>query len=391
MKLGFFTKKGYVLYLSYFLILDYIYVLMVGKDKLQVLQFGMPYTITSLVIYHIIFLGGLYTFSKINSFFGIDFNDKQHEQDLPTPLLAPLFTEKGFQDFQSYSSIRLNKEWITYVATFFAILVALFGLWSPFLLFQADEWIEHFPELASNGLTPYLIFRIGPYSLITLWFLFSIVALLFLIVQLMRIFNSLGNFSGLSISKISEYFESASEKSSVLFQNSEVAQFSIKRFRRKCKIIPEMFLKINLVISSATFVMGIMFSIYTGYVLQEEAKSFALSFFFPLMSVVMVFNIIVFLFPQYSLHRHLERVKESFLEKFEEIYEVKRFQYLNLAFTENLEEKTSLLSELQTLNQMIIDIEDIMTWPFNYNQLTTLLIGVAFPFLPLIFEILFIL
>jgi hypothetical protein len=390
-KLGFFTKKGYVVYLSYFVILDYIYVLIYGKDKLQVLLFGMPYTVTSLVIYHIIFLGGLYIFSKIKSLFGIDFSDNKHKQDPPTPLLSPLFTEKGFQNFQSYASIRFNKRWVTYVAAFFAVLVASFGLWAPFLLFQADEWIEHFPELASNGLTPYLIFRIGPYSLITLWFLFSIISLLFLIVELMRIFNALGNFSGLSISKISDHFKSTNEKSSVFSQNTEVAQFSLKRFRRKCRIIPEMFLKINLVISLAAFMLAIMFSIYTGYILQEEARDFATSFFFPIISGIMLFNIIVFLFPQFSLHKHLERVKESFLEKFEEIYEVKRFQYLNLAFVDNLEEKTLLLSELQTLNQMITDIEDINTWPFNYNQLTTLLIGVAFPFLPLIFEILFIL
>jgi hypothetical protein len=152
-----------------------------------------------------------------------------------------------------------------------------------------------------------------------------------------------------------------------------------------------MFLKINLVISLGSFILGIMFSIYASYIQMEEAKSFAITFFFPVISGIMLLNILVFIFPQFSLHRHLERAKESFLEKFEEIYEVKRFQYLNLAFIDNLEEKTLLLSEVQTLNQMIIEIEGIKTWPFDYNHLTTLLIGIAFPFLPLIFEILFIL
>lgn len=152
-----------------------------------------------------------------------------------------------------------------------------------------------------------------------------------------------------------------------------------------------MFLKINLGISLGSFMLGIMFSIYSSNILQEEAKSFAMIGFFPLISGIMVLNLIVFIFPQFSLHKHLERVKESFLEKFEEVGEIKRFQYLNLAFTDNLEEKQTLLSELQTLNQIIEDFESISTWPFNYNQLTTLLIGIAFPFLPLIFEILFIL
>ncbi|MFX0152398.1 MAG: hypothetical protein ACFFAJ_16545 [Candidatus Hodarchaeota archaeon] len=391
-KLGFFTKKGYAVSLSFVVIIDYIYVLIIGKDKLKILLFGMPYTVFILVFYHLIFIGGLFIFSKIKSLLGIDITANHQEQDLPVPLITPLFTEKGFQDFQSYALRRLNKRWITYGAIFFALLIVFFILWGPILFFQADEWIDNFPELAENGLYyVYLVFRIGPLSLYLLWFSFSVLSLLFLIIEVMIIFNALGNFSGLSLSKISEYFDSSivNEKSTDFYQNSEIVQFSLKRFRRKCKIIPEMFLKINLGVSLATFVLGILFSIYTSYTLQEEAKSFAISFFFPIIAGVMLFNLIVFIFPQLSLHRHLARVKEFILEKFEEIYEIKRFQYLNFAFNDNLEEKNSLLSELQTLNQMIVDIEDIPTWPFNYNHLTTLFIGLIFPFLPLIFEILF--
>jgi hypothetical protein len=346
------------------------------------------------VFFHIIFFGGLYIFSKIESLFGIDFIADQKEKDLPAPLISTLFTEEGFQDFQKFASIRLNKKWITIVAGFLTALVTLFGLWGPFIFFQADEWIENFPELAENGLYYfYLIFRIGPYSLIAIWFLFSVLSLLFLIIELMVIFNALGSFSGLSLSKISEYFDSSlvNEKSYVFSNNAEVVQFSLKRFRRKCKVIPAMFLKINLGISLVTFFLGILFSIYTSYILLEKAKIFAYSFFFPFIAGIMLFNLIIFIFPQFSLHRHLKRVKKSFLEKFEDIYEIKSIQYLNLAFSDNSEEKTLLLNEIHTLNHMIIDIEGIFTWPFNYNQLTTLLIGLIFPFFPLIFEIFFIL
>lgn len=98
-KLGFFTKKGYVVFLSYYLFIDSIYGLIFGKDKLAVLLFGLPYIVGMLVFYHIILIGGLYIFSKIKSLFGIDFTANKQEQDLPTPLLSPLFREKGFQDF----------------------------------------------------------------------------------------------------------------------------------------------------------------------------------------------------------------------------------------------------------------------------------------------------
>ncbi|MHA2289975.1 MAG: hypothetical protein ACXABG_14415, partial [Promethearchaeota archaeon] len=290
-KLHFFTKKGYVVYLSYFLFLDYFFVLLVGNDKLEVLLFGLPYTVTVMVFYHITFFGGLYIFSKINSLFGIDLMSNQQEQDPSPPLISPLFTEKGFQDFQSYTIYRFNKRWNSYLASFLTFLVALFGLWAPFILFQADEWIENFPELAEKGLyNLYLIFRIGPYSLIALWFLFCVFSLLLIIIEVMIIFNALGNFSGLSLSNVSEYFESSivNEKSNISSQNSDIVQFSLRRFRRKCKIIPSFFLKINLGISLATFTLGIMFSIYTSYILQEEAKSFALSFFFPFIAGIML-------------------------------------------------------------------------------------------------------
>jgi len=300
LKLGFFSKKAYVIYLSYYLFLDYIFVLIFGENKLQVIQFGIPYSLTILVFFHIIFFGGLYIFSKIESLFGIDFIADQKEKDLPAPLISTLFTEEGFQDFQKFASIRLNKKWITIVAGFLTALVTLFGLWGPFIFFQADEWIENFPELAENGLYYfYLIFRIGPYSLIAIWFLFSVLSLLFLIIELMVIFNALGSFSGLSLSKISEYFDSSlvNEKSNVFSNNAEVVQFSLKRFRRKCKVIPAMFLKINLGISLVTFFLGILFSIYTSYFFSRnsvfnlyflhfarKSKNFCLFFLFSLYS-----------------------------------------------------------------------------------------------------------
>ncbi|MHA2298104.1 MAG: hypothetical protein ACXAEU_09580 [Candidatus Hodarchaeales archaeon] len=396
-KLGFFTKKGYIFFIFFTLIYDNIYVLIFGKDKLQVILFAIPYIVGMLVIYNIIFFGGRYIFSKIKSLFGIDFTANHKDQDLLTPLLSPLFAEKGFQDFQSYALHRLCKRWITFGAIFVTALIEFIGIWGPFLFFQADEWIENFPELAENGLYyAYLVFRVVPLSLFLLWFMFSVCALLLQIIELIIIFNALGNFSGLSLNKITDFFDSSSivnEKSDVFFQNSEVVQFSLKRFRRKSKIIPQMFLKLNLGISLGAFITVIMASNYFSNILQEEARNFASSFFFPILSGIMLLNLTVFIFPQWSLHRHLERVKESFLESLSVVTD-NMLQYLDFTFTDNLEENEErqlLLSELQALNQIIEQTESFVTWPFDYNQVVTLLIGLIFPFIPLIFEILFIL
>ena len=388
-KLGFFTKKGYIVYSIYYLVIDYIFVLYFGIDKQKILLFGLPYTITSISLYNIAFFGGLYLLSKINDLFGIDFSDSQIIHDNTSPMITQLFTKTGFLDFQTYISERISKKWIPISAGILTVIIVATGVYSPFILFQADEWIENFPELGTNEVFfPYLVLRIIPYSLTAVWFLFCVISMLFLIVEFMIIFNTLGNFSGLSLSKLSEYLNS--DPSSILSDQSDIVRFSIKRFRRRSRIIPELFLKINIGVSIATFIIALLFSVYTSNIILPEAKNFANYFFFTFLSAMMIFNLTVFLFPQYSLHRHLESVKNSFLEKFEEIYEIKKFQYLDFAFVENLEKKNLLLGELQTLHQLIVDIEEISTWPFNYNHLTTLIIGLIFPFLPLLFEILFI-
>jgi len=88
---------------------------------------------------------------------GIDFITNQKEQDLSPPLLASLFTDEGFYEFQAYSLKRFNKKWITYGAVLSTIILLLSALWIPFFLFQADEWIDNFPELAENGM--YILFE----------------------------------------------------------------------------------------------------------------------------------------------------------------------------------------------------------------------------------------
>jgi hypothetical protein len=208
----------------------------------------------------------------------------------------------------------------------------------------------------------------------------------------MIIFNALGNFSGLSLNKISNYLENSigNESSTTSSQNLELVQFSLTNFRRKCKIIPQMFLKLNLGFSLGTFIMVILATIYFSNILEEEAKQFAISSFFPVIPGIMLLNLAVFIFPQYSLHRHLGRIKNSFLDYISSYMDIKSAQYLNITLIDNLEEKEEsflLLNELRKINRIIEEIEDFFTWPFNYNQVATLLVGLIFPFAPLIIEL----
>ena len=157
--------------------------------------------------------------------FDIDFTTGQQVKDDSPPLLSPLFVENEFQDFQTYSFNRLNKKWIIYSAFLLTIILEFIGIWAPFLFFQGDEWLENFPELAENGLYYlYLTFRIGPLSLFLFWFLFPVTALLLLIIELMIIFNALGNFPGLSLNRIADYLDPSivNESSNVFFQKLEI-------------------------------------------------------------------------------------------------------------------------------------------------------------------------
>ena len=105
----------------------------------------------------------------------------------------------------------------------------------------------------------------------------------------------------------------------------------------------------------------------------------------------MLHNLAVFIFPQFSLHRHLERIIKSVLDNISNFIDFKSVKYLNFTITDNLEERQVFLSELKTLNQMIEQTEVFLTWPFNYNQVATLLISLLFNVILLIIEILFIL
>ncbi len=349
------------------MIYDYLYVLIFGNDFSQILIFGLPYTVITLIYIHLAFIGGHYLFYKIKTLFGINFFSYFKKQDFSIPQLSTLFKEDGFREFQSYALIRFNKRWISYLAIFIALFMVFFAVWLSLILFQQDDWIANFPELAENGLySLYLVFKTIPYSIFMIWSLICTFSLLFLIVELMIVFNSLGNFSVLSLDNFSEYFNSSlSTEKPVDFSQLSMLQFSLKRFRRKCKIVPEMFLKINLGIALGIFLAVAGTLVYFSYFQQEEIMILAFYTWGPLIIGGMMLNLVIFIFPQFSLHKQLKRAKSILMKKFDEIYEIKRSQYLNFAFNDNLEEKNLLLSELQTLNQMVEDIEGVKTWPFN--------------------------
>ena len=86
-KLGFFTKKGYIVFISFTLIYDYLYVLIFGNNFSQILIFGLPYTVITLIYIHLAFIGGHYIFYKIKTLFGIKFIKKDIRIPSPHPHL----------------------------------------------------------------------------------------------------------------------------------------------------------------------------------------------------------------------------------------------------------------------------------------------------------------
>lgn len=174
--------------------------------------------------------------------------------------------------------------------------------------------------------------------------------------------NALGNQSGEGVKET----DSASD----YIKRSELVQFSIKRFRRKCNSIPRALLPINLIIL-------IMIILGGGALLYFIALRGGNNFLQGLTLIGMIGFIIldgyIFFFPQFSLHRIIKFRKEKTIDSLEEHYEQKKYNWLSLPDDSSFEIKQNLFNEIRVLANFIEETEHLMTWPFDYKQLLTII------------------
>jgi hypothetical protein len=153
-------------------------------------------------------------------------------------------------------------------------------------------------------------------------------------------------------------------------RRSELAQFSIKRFRRKCNSIPEAILPINLVLLLVIISTGSIVYYYIILIGEIEILLFLTSVFLVIFTLI---NIYIFFSPQLALHRIIKMRKRQTIDYLEEHYEIKKYQWLSLPSDTSFENKQSLYNEIRVLANFIEEIEHLLTWPFDYKQFITIL------------------
>lgn len=334
----------------------------------------------------------------ITDLFGIYINETEYI-DLPLregkgsnllPKLESLWeTKVEFDKFQMMSYKKITHVNLDYYALITAtILVAIRLYLDRFIIetiFDAD--ITHI--IFTFG---YLILsKIYLFWLLTGWF-----SGLFILLQLVLILASIRNENGvvikhiwhvmniklqtnsedqsireiLSINPEDRLMKSAGFASKTI-QNENLGRYSLTRFRRKCNAIPSFLLPINIGIFIINVLTLGIFIIFNQ--VDEVGKFETLSIYASLVSIsLFLIGLFVFIYPQVSIWLLIREEKLRILDRLEEIYQVKEFEWLSLDGTHELERKKFLIDEINLLSTIISKNGSISSLPSNYRQILTI-------------------
>ncbi|MFQ5979704.1 MAG: hypothetical protein ACE5OZ_16365 [Candidatus Heimdallarchaeota archaeon] len=382
-RLGFFSREAWILILVVFPLVDLGYPLLLAEDHLSLLETSLPMRAFFWLIMILLFFAGNWAITQIRNLFGIDFRSRDRPLKEQAHFEA-LFEGDLFKDYQVSTYKKFTSIEMPLIAILVSGILVVVGLIYPFLT-ETDRLITNYPEIAEDELYyAYFAFRILPLSIFLIWFIFSGFGGLLLLLEVVFSFHSLAKFPGLSLSQATRYIEAAEEKREIIefSQKSEIVKFSLKRFKRRSKGIPDFLLRVNIIISIGLALIGLFVFLFVSGITDEETRFMVAAIAFGAIIFIILVNLFLFLFPQISLHNQLERARNSMIESLEELYELKKFQYLQIAATSAKENKEILWTDMQALIHLTEELESILTWPFNYPQLLTLLGGSLLALIP---------
>lgn len=388
-RLGYFSRKGLVLILVFFPLSELGYALLLAEDRMRLLETSMPLLILFWLVMLVLFFAGNWGITQLRNLYGIDFRSRKRPLKEQAHLAA-LFEGNSYREFQTSTYrefIGLEMPFIAFLISGILVFVAILY---PFLT-ETDRLIVDHPEIVEGDLNyAYFVFRIVPLSIYLFWFFFSGLGGVLLLSEVVFSFHSLANYPGLSLNQANRYFEfEGEERQTVDFsQKSEIVKFSLKRFKRRSKGIPEFLLRINVVISICLALIGLYVFFFVSAIENEQTQFVVIVFGSGVIILLLLINLFLFIFPQFSLHSQLEGARNSMIEAIEEIYELKKIQYLQIAAATKTakEDKELLWLEMQALIHLTEELESILTWPFNYPQLATLIGGSLLALIPVILQ-----
>jgi hypothetical protein len=193
---------------------------------------------------------------------------------------------------------------------------------------------------------------------------------LFLILVVVRGLSKMNKISKVIVD-MSNYHEIVEQGEN----NTDIhGKYTLKSFKQKANIIPQTLLPIILIIFLIILLAG---SGILYYILLRGGG--LILTYLTLIFMIVFFSIDVFLFfyPQFSLHQILKDSKDEMIEIYDRQRDEKKIILIGQKSNLTLEQKQELWVDIKFLNYLISELNEFLTWPFNYKQLLTLLISIV--------------
>ncbi|MFW9997682.1 MAG: hypothetical protein ACFFD4_36925 [Candidatus Odinarchaeota archaeon] len=332
---------------------------------------------SSIAVFGVCMVFGIrYTILGIQNLFGVDITG-----NLEPPIritCETLFNPDSFDPFRQKAIHCFERGKMSIIPIIGGLIVAG-ALYIPALITGIDE---------PHGIDPYPVVTITASEINELWVIRSVLTFIIvtwlvtgwldvvlLLINIIRVSSLLGKDPGLSIRYLDEIVNPDKEKGYFDFDSrSLLVRFSLKRFKKKAAIIPQFILGVNILVLCFVSVAGTGVFIFSTLFSKPNARMGLMIGVFIVIAAVVIIDFLLFLLPQLSLKRLISERKQAAIEPLEEIYEFKKYQWLRLASSEEEETKRRILwNDIQVLMALIDEIESILSWPFNYGQLLTVI------------------
>lgn len=274
--------------------------------------------------------------------------------------------------------------------------VYLFSLASV-LIIMVIQLISEFLTVGHITIVDYIIQTPNDYIFASFYFfklwiqLAADVALVCLVIAFLVGINNLGKEKyRLTLHELIEFMslKSQDKDESYITQDFEKGyRMSLFLFKRNCKPIASLMTKIALFML-ASFIVASSYLYF--FVIVPGTNAIFPIVFLGMLILEPILVILAFLWPQYNLHKLLQSTKEDFLASLWSLQEIHRFRFIDQlkaeAIDKNNQAENISTEKLAIIEKLVSDTESLLTWPFDYKQIGSIIIGSSSIFSPIAFD-----
>ena len=219
-------------------------------------------------------------------------------------------------------------------------------------------------------------------------------SIFFFVVKMVLAIHRLGkNKEQLSLSQLERFVENKSHEQDTDFLTPSFEQsfkISLRLFRLNCKPIASFMGKLSFYF----LIFSLFISMWIYFLFLQNNNVIYLGLIILVILISQPTVIILFIFPQYNLHSLMARSKDIFMLNLLTLQEFLRFQFLAVlqeamadSKIEDHEIRARLPSTIEIIDKMVLDVNTLLTWPFNYTQVLSLFAGTFSLMIPIATEI----